>query len=128
VRERDEGYYQANREKPTTSEFPGRHSSDEERCREASSVLRDAVARLPSNGFLARRLGVVLFLEGQFDDAAAAFRQAIQESPYGEAFMAPGEVYLLRREFGRALAALESAEKMQPSSASIQADLADAYS
>ncbi len=94
---------------------------------QAATVLREAVAKFPANSFLARRLGVVYFLEGKFDEAAATFRSAIQSRPHAEAWMDLGQVYLHQKKWGPAIAALESAEQMKPNSFSVEADLADAY-
>jgi len=94
---------------------------------QAAEVLEDAVAKFPANSFLARRLGVVYFLEGQFDQAAAILQKAILERPHAEAYMDLGQVYVHKRQFGPAIAALEQAAKTNPQSYSVQADLADAY-
>ncbi|HEX3662189.1 MAG TPA: protein kinase [Acidobacteriaceae bacterium] len=94
---------------------------------QAATVLEDGVAKFPANSFLARRLGVVYFLEGQFDPAAAAFQKAIGEHPHAEAYMDLGQVYLHQGQFAPAVAALEKAAALKPNSFSVEADLADAY-
>lgn len=94
---------------------------------QAARVLEDAVAKFPANSFLARRLGVVYFLEGQFDQAALILKKAIQERPHADAYMDLGQVYVHKRQYGPAIAALEQAARMNPNSYSVQADLADAY-
>jgi tetratricopeptide (TPR) repeat protein len=94
---------------------------------QAASVLEDGVAKFPANSFLARRLGVAYFLEGQFDAAGATFQKAITERPHAEAYMDLGQVYLHQQQFGPAVAALEKAAGLNPHSFSIEADLADAY-
>ena len=94
---------------------------------QAAKVLADAVAKFPANSFLARRLGVVYFLEGQFDQAAAILQKAIQERPHAEAFMDLGQVYVHKRQYEPAITALEKAAQLNPNSYSVQADLADAY-
>lgn len=94
---------------------------------EAAQVLEGAVAKFPENSFLARRLGVVYFLEGKLDAAAEILQRAIEERPHAIAYMDLGQVYLHKREFGKAIPALEAAATMRPTLNSIQADLADAY-
>ncbi len=94
---------------------------------QAASVFEDGVAKFPANSFLARRLGVAYFLEGQFDSAAAAFQKAIAERPHAEAYMDLGQVYLHQQQFGPAVTALEKAAELKPHSFAIEADLADAY-
>jgi eukaryotic-like serine/threonine-protein kinase len=94
---------------------------------EAASVLEDGVAKFPANSFLARRLGVAYFLEGQFASAAATFQKAIGEREHAEAYMDLGQVYLHQQQFGPAVTALEKAAALKPHSFSIEADLADAY-
>lgn len=94
---------------------------------QAAKVLEDAVAKFPTNSFLARRLGVVYFLEGQFDQAAAILQKANQEHRHADAYMDLGQVYVHRRQYGPAIQALEQAAGMNPNSYSVQADLADAY-
>ena len=93
----------------------------------SAQVLEDAVAKFPQNSFLARRLGVVYFLEGRLDAAADILRRAIDERPHAIAYMDLGQVYLHKREFAKAVPALEAAAAMRPNLDSIQADLADAY-
>ncbi len=93
----------------------------------AAAVLEHAVAMFPANSFLARRLGVIYFFEGQFGQAAKILEQALAERPHAEAWMDLGQVYLHQRQFGPAITALETAARMNPQSASVQADLADAY-
>jgi tetratricopeptide (TPR) repeat protein len=94
---------------------------------QAASVLEDGVAKFPANSFLARRLGVAYFLEGQFNSAAATFQKAIAERPHAEAYMDLGQVYLHQQQFGPAVTALEKATALKPHSFTIEADLADAY-
>ncbi len=94
---------------------------------QAARVLEDAVTKFPANSFLARRLGVVYFLEGQFDQAALILKKAIEERPHADAYMDLGQVYVHKRQYGPAIAALEQAASMNPNSYSVQADLADAY-
>jgi tetratricopeptide (TPR) repeat protein len=94
---------------------------------QAAGVFEEGVAKFPENSFLARRLGVAYFLEGQFDAAAAIFQKAIAERPHAEAYMDLGQVYLHQRQFGPAAAALEKATALKPHSFAIEADLADAY-
>jgi len=94
---------------------------------QAERVLQQAVAKFPANSFLVRRLGVVYFLEGKLDAAAASFQSAIQSRPHAEAYMDLGQVYLHQRKFGAAITALESAATLKPRSFSIEADLADGY-
>ena len=94
---------------------------------QAATVLEDGVAKFPANSFLARRLGVVYFLDGQFDSAAAAFQKAIAERPHAEAYMDLGQVYLHQGRFGPAVTALEEAAVLKPHSFSVEADLADGY-
>lgn len=93
----------------------------------AAQVLEEAAAKFPENSFLARRLGVVYFLEGRLPDAARILEQAIAEQPHAQAYMDLGQVYLHQRAFARAIPALEAAARMRPENASIQADLGDAY-
>ncbi|MGC2636667.1 MAG: tetratricopeptide repeat protein, partial [Acidobacteriaceae bacterium] len=93
----------------------------------AAQQLEQAVAKFPENSFVARRLGVVYFLEGKLDDAATILEKAIAERPQATAWMDLGEVYLHQRQFSRAIPALEEAARMQPNLDSIQADLGDAY-
>lgn len=93
----------------------------------AAQQLEQAVAKFPENSFVARRLGVVYFLEGKLDDAASILKKAIAERPQARAWMDLGEVYLHQRQFGRAIPALEAAARMEPQLNSIQADLGDAY-
>ena len=93
----------------------------------AATVLEQAVGKFPANSFLARRLGVVYFFEGQFGPAAKILQQALAERPHAEAWMDLGQVYLHLKQFGPATAALETAARMSPQSASVQADLGDAY-
>lgn len=93
----------------------------------AAGVLERAVAEFPANSFLARRLGVVYFLEGQFASAAMILQQAIQQRPHADAYMDLGQVYLHQRQFGPAITALEAAARMSPHEYSVEADLADAY-
>lgn len=94
---------------------------------QAASELEQAVGKFPANCFLARRLGVAYFLEGQFDQAAAVLQKAIHELPHAEAYMDLGQVYLHKKQWAQAINALEDAAKMKPHSYSVQADLADAY-
>ncbi|MGB9144284.1 MAG: tetratricopeptide repeat protein, partial [Acidobacteriaceae bacterium] len=54
-------------------------------------------------------------------------QQALAERPHAEAWMDLGQVYLHQKQFGPATAALETAARMSPQSASVQADLGDAY-
>jgi eukaryotic-like serine/threonine-protein kinase len=93
----------------------------------AGEVLEQAVGKFPENSFLARRLGVVYFLEGRLDDAARALTQAIAERPHATAWMDLGQVYLHQRKFSLAITNLELAAKERPNLYSIQADLGDAY-
>ena len=93
----------------------------------AAQVLEEAAAKFPQNSFLARRLGVVYFLEGKLPDAARILEQAIAEQPHATAYMDLGQVYLHQHAFARAIPALEAAARMRPESASVQADLGDAY-
>lgn len=93
----------------------------------AATVLEQAVGKFPANSFLARRLGAVYFFEGQFGQAAKILQQALAERSHTEAWMDLGEVYLHQRQFGPAIAALETAARMNAQSASVQADLGDAY-
>ncbi|HEY6446325.1 MAG TPA: protein kinase [Acidobacteriaceae bacterium] len=93
----------------------------------AAQQLEQAVEKFPENSFVARRLGVVYFLEGKLDDAASILQKAIAERPQATAWMDLGEVYLHQRQFGRAIPALEAAARMEPQLNSIQADLGDAY-
>ena len=93
----------------------------------AAAVLEQAVAKFPANSFLARRLGAVYFFEGQLDQAAKVLEQALAEQPHAAAYMDLGQVYLHQRRFGPAITALEAAERMNPQSASVAADLADGY-
>ncbi len=94
---------------------------------QAASVFEEGVAKFPENSFLARRLGVAYFLEGQFDAAARILEKAIAERPHAEAYMDLGQVYLHQQQFGPAAAALEKAAALKPHSFAIEADLADAY-
>ena len=94
---------------------------------QATTVLEQAVAKFPANTFLARRLAVVYFLEGRFDDAAKTLESAIQSQPHAEAYMDLGQVYLHQKKFGAAITAMEEAERRKPNSYAVEADLADAY-
>jgi tetratricopeptide (TPR) repeat protein len=94
---------------------------------QAAQVLEVAVQKFPENSFLARRLGVVYFLEGKFDQAAAILQKAMAERPQAALSMDLGQVYLHQRKFPEAIAQLEAAAKLRPSLNSIQADLGDAY-
>jgi tetratricopeptide (TPR) repeat protein len=93
----------------------------------AADVLEQAVQKVPENSFLARRLGVVYFLEGRLDDAARTLEQAIAERPDAMAWMDLGQVYLHQRKYSLAITNLELAAKARPNLNSIQADLGDAY-
>jgi eukaryotic-like serine/threonine-protein kinase len=93
----------------------------------AADVLEQAAQKFPENSFLARRLGVVYFLEGRLDDAARVLTQAIAERPDAMAWMDLGQVYLHQRKYSLAITNLELAAKARPNLFSIQADLGDAY-
>jgi tetratricopeptide (TPR) repeat protein len=93
---------------------------------QAATVLEDAVRKFPANSFLARRLGVVYILEGQFGPAGAILQKALAESPHAEAWMDLGQVYLRQKQWSAAVTAMEKAEQMKPHDASVEADLADA--
>ncbi len=94
---------------------------------QAATVLEQAAGKFPANSFLARRLGVAYFFEGQFDQAAKSLERSLAEQPHAEAWMDLGQVYLHQKQFGPAIAALETAARMNPQSASVEADLGDAY-
>jgi TolB-like protein/DNA-binding winged helix-turn-helix (wHTH) protein/Tfp pilus assembly protein PilF len=98
------------------------------RFAEANREMQAAMALDPASRIIATDWGVVLFLERRYDDASEQLSKVIEmDSGFSEAYLWRGRVRLQQHKYSEAIADLETARRINPSSHTIPPTLAYAY-
>jgi len=97
--------------------------------RPAAAVVqyRRATELMPENATAHSNLGAAYFLVGDFENAAAAFRQSVEIAPTAEGYSNTATQYYFAGRYDDAATMFEQAVALAPQDHSLWGNLADAY-